>query len=325
MAERYEPPEASTGVLDNIPSLIASPQTKVIKQALAGKKFLCKLPGGQLYFDAALQLDSDGSAYSVQDKTGQAHTSARYAGGKSMDADTENFFVLPGGFYTPHGIRVGDIGVVIYQAHKVFACFGDVGPTHKLGEGSIALHRSLGHETVTGGRLNNVGIADGVLTIVFPGSGNGRARTNAECRQIGEPLLLKLFLEADAYQWNQLTRLRMREIMISGSRRDVEFQLVDWMQEVVENTPHPEGSERLTAARLVLTASGIDLLMHAPPGMSIPASGSNSSGRRRTVRANFTTERTTSGRWYISHVHFSVRMSPAEQSAATRRMLEDRL
>jgi hypothetical protein len=75
----------------------------------------------------------------------------------------------------------------------------------------------------------------------------------------------------------------------------------------------------------VLTASGIDLLMHAPPTMSLPAPGSNSTGRRRTVQASFRTERTTSGRWYVSHVQFTTHMSAAEHSAAVRRVLEERL
>ena len=183
--------------------MFVHPRTKTITTPLTGKKFMCKFPSGQLYFDSKLDLDTDGSVYSAQDASGQMTTSAKDAKRNSLDADLINYFVLPGGFYASHGIRIGDIGVVIYGIRKVYACFGDVGPSHKLGEGSISLHRDLGHETITGrfiargGRLINAGISSGVITIVFPGSGNGLGRTNAESAAIGEPLFQRLQQEAN--------------------------------------------------------------------------------------------------------------------------------
>lgn len=164
---------------------------------------MCRFPAGQIYYESKLDLDTDGSFYASMDPTGQKQTSAKDADGNYLDADVINYFVLPGGFDKRHGIRIGDIGVVIFGIRKVYACYGDVGPPNKLGEGSISLHRELGHETIvgrdtaSGGRLRNLGISSGVITIVFPGSGNGKGRTNAESAAIGEPLFQRLQSEAN--------------------------------------------------------------------------------------------------------------------------------
>ena len=203
MAGVYQPQGLSVLTLDRIPYLFYHPKTQTITTHFIGKKFMCKFPGGQLYYESKLDLDTDGSFYVAQDPSGQQTTSAKDAQKNSLDADVINYFVLPGGFFAAHNIRIGDIGVVIYGIRKVYACFGDVGPATKLGEGSISLHRELGHETIVGrhtangGRLINAGINSGVITIVFPGSGNGRGRTNAESAAVGEPLFRKLQNEAN--------------------------------------------------------------------------------------------------------------------------------
>ena len=58
---------------------------------------------------------------------------------------------------------------------KVFACgelpYGHQHLEEQLGEGSIALHRALGHETIINGKLIDEAIDEGVITIVFPASG----------------------------------------------------------------------------------------------------------------------------------------------------------
>jgi hypothetical protein len=46
----------------------------------------------------------------------------------------------------------------------------------------------------------NRGLDKDVITIVFPVSGNGRGRTNAESAAIGGPLFQHLKLEAFAYR-----------------------------------------------------------------------------------------------------------------------------
>ena len=204
MAITYKPEGLAVLTLEDIPKLFHNPKTKVIQDQLIGKKFMCKFPSGQLFFDSKLDLDTDGSFYHSQDGTGQGVTATRWADNSSLDADLINYFVMPGNFYQRFGISKGDIGVVIFGIRKVYACFGDVGKSDRIGEGSIALHRELGHEkivgreTASGGRLINAGITSGVITIVFPGSGNGFGRSNAESAAIGEPLFQKLQKEANA-------------------------------------------------------------------------------------------------------------------------------
>ena len=122
-----------------------------------------------------------------------------------------NYFVLPGKFWEARGFRQGDIGVVIFGLRVAFACFVDVGPKTSLGEGSIALHRELGFETVHNGKVNRKwGIDSGVVTIVFPRSGKARpvkgvlgsrgyASNNSECYRTGRPLFEKLKAEATSY------------------------------------------------------------------------------------------------------------------------------
>jgi hypothetical protein len=61
----------------------------------------------------------------------------------------------------------------------------DTGPYYKIGEGSLALHRALGHDFCTAhdatGNCTSAptqsSIADGVTTIVFPGSRHVAALT----------------------------------------------------------------------------------------------------------------------------------------------------
>jgi hypothetical protein len=151
----YQPEGLPILLLDKIVGLFSDPRTKEIKDSFTGKKFMCKFPNGQIYFESKLALDTDGSRFAVpdangnkEDPSGQASTSAIDADGNFLDAEFINYFVLPGGFYGKHGIRIGDIGVVIRDVRMCYACFGDVGPSTSLGEGSIALHRELGHETV---------------------------------------------------------------------------------------------------------------------------------------------------------------------------------
>jgi len=81
---------------------------------------------------------------------------------------------------------------VIFKDKIEFAVFADHGPSKKLGEGSIALHRSLGHEVIRGGTFHDEAIDKDVITIVFPGSGDGTPRTPDEIRRIGGGLFATL-------------------------------------------------------------------------------------------------------------------------------------
>ena len=216
MAIHYKPEGLAIYTLDDIPALFEHPDTEIIHEHFKGKKFMCKLPSGELYFDSKLSLDLDGSPYWVQDRPdSQANTSNHLADGTNLDADLINYFVLPGGFYARHGIGLGDVAVVIRGVWKAFACFGDVGPKHSLGEASISLHRELGNETVrgrdtvAGGIVNRKGGIDSdVITIVFPGSGNGlkdkhgrdvSGLRNRESAALGAPLFERLKRRATDY------------------------------------------------------------------------------------------------------------------------------
>jgi hypothetical protein len=163
-------------------------RSKVVRQHFDhGGDFVFLLPGGQLYFEGPLELDTDGSRFHKQDPTGQGDTSLHDAKDRPVDANRAPYFVLPcHGFCDKFGIKLGDIAAVVYKDRIEFAVFADCGPAHKLGEGSMALHRALGHETVIGRKLHNDGIDSGVITIVFPGSGKqDDPQTPGRIRQVG--------------------------------------------------------------------------------------------------------------------------------------------
>jgi hypothetical protein len=166
--------------------------TKIQHSFKKGGKTIYRLPGGQLYYLSLLDLDSDGSRWAEQDATGQSDTSLHQPGGKPVDSDAVPYFVLPGkGFYQQFGIKLGDIAAIIYKDRIEFAVFADHGPNQKLGEGSVALHRSLGHETIRGGRFHDEAIDNDVVTIVFPGSGDGTPQTPDKICAVGKKLLLE--------------------------------------------------------------------------------------------------------------------------------------
>ncbi len=185
----YQAPSSSLSRLGTITRQLEH-ATVVRQQFDHGGDFIFQLPGGQVYFEGPLELDTDGSSLYDQDPTGQSDTSIHDAHDRPIDANRVPYFVLPcHGFCDKFGIRLGDIAAVIYNSHIEFAVFADCGPANKLGEGSIALHRALGHETVIGGRLHNDGIDSGVITIVFPGSGKpDDPQTPQKIRQIGTML-----------------------------------------------------------------------------------------------------------------------------------------
>lgn len=123
-----------------------------------------------VYFRAGMTIDADGSPRARQiDPTGQLNTSLRHRDGRPVNAETVPYFVLPGGQYKHLGIKLGDMAAVRYNGKVAFAVFADVGPRHKLGEGSMALAQELGINH----NPRNGGVRGGVEYMVFPGSGNG--------------------------------------------------------------------------------------------------------------------------------------------------------
>ena len=169
----YKPNPASLQLLGRITGLI--PQARRIEQGfLLPPKILALLPGGQLFFDFELQLDTDGAPELAGDATHQAETSLHYNNGASINANRVPYFVLPlpTSWARQFSIGLGDFAAVIFGERIAFGVFADFGPKTKLGEGSVELFRRLGEERVrSNGTVRDIGMGPGVITIVFPGSG----------------------------------------------------------------------------------------------------------------------------------------------------------
>ena len=155
---------------------------------------LRRLPGGAIAFVSKLAVDLDGSAFACGPNHGrmdQCPTAMmlKDVNGREVpvDSDTVPYVVIPeagppdvaGEFTRLTGVRVGDFGVVIANGRAVPVIVADTGPYSKLGEGSLALHRALGHEQCVGrtpehpcARVDDEGqsITGDVTTILFPGS-----------------------------------------------------------------------------------------------------------------------------------------------------------
>jgi hypothetical protein len=179
----YTPPPASLGRLGTIVNQIAS-ATPINKDITRKPKIFVTLPGGQIFFDTDLELDTDGWPDGPGgDRSFDPDTSLHYenTGRTPINANEVPYFVLPQPkpWYANRGVSLGDYAAVIFKDKLAFAVFADLGPTKKLGEGSIELLRRLGEERLKpNGRVINAGMGPRVLTIVFPGSGKAAHRSN---------------------------------------------------------------------------------------------------------------------------------------------------
>jgi Fungal chitosanase of glycosyl hydrolase group 75/Extensin-like protein C-terminus/Bacterial Ig domain len=187
----YIPPNDSLNILGRIPSLLSS--ATLITDSLQGSEVIYKLPGGQIYIDADMDIDADGSpnATTIDPCCGQLETSFKYSDGKSVDSEKVPYFVLPNYWFSSKGIELGDIAAIIYKGKVEYAIFADVGPAIKIGEGSIALARSLGHELLIGGIVKS-GIDKDVIYIIFPGSADKKFQDVNSIRTEGKARLISL-------------------------------------------------------------------------------------------------------------------------------------
>jgi len=186
----YSAPPGAESILGPISSLIKSGEARVLPPFL-GARIVCRLPAGQIYYDSQLAVDTDGSRFHRSDNHGQS-TTAWQPGNHSVDADVISYFSVPLPIFydSRFQLRKGNVAAVIYHNILTFAVLADVGGAN-LGEGSLELHRQLRHERVVNRntpqeRFLDSGIPGGVITIVFPESGNANvAPQGASIRSMG--------------------------------------------------------------------------------------------------------------------------------------------
>jgi peptidoglycan hydrolase-like protein with peptidoglycan-binding domain len=153
-----------------------------------------KLPNSlstAVIYECKLAIDSDGSA-PAGDSSHQDRTSLRHADSSSLNAGIESFAVLPldgieaegEGFtklkglpdFGSLGLKLGDVGVAFWKDAPGMVAFvyGDKGRPNIVGEGSIAMAKSLHIDAdPSNGGFNAKDIQDmnaGVVHIAFPGS-----------------------------------------------------------------------------------------------------------------------------------------------------------
>ena len=114
------------------------------------------------------------STTSLQDEGCERIDPRRY-----VDSESIPFFVLPKG--ATCGAELGDFGYAIDTRRKTeYGCvFADIGPKDHIGEGSIALARALGIPF----NPRKGGTVQGVVYMVFPGSGSGWPLSNEEIQE----------------------------------------------------------------------------------------------------------------------------------------------
>jgi Fungal chitosanase of glycosyl hydrolase group 75 len=166
-------------------------------------KALLRLSDGQIFWSSKMAIDADGPSAgngrlsgSLLDVTGQNDTSFHFPGSNAgLPSEIIPYIVLPGGTFRKNtGLSIGDVAVVIFKGKIAAAICGDIGPTKKIGEGSIRLHEalhppapdpcSLRQPDGSCKRVLNASIEEDVLFFVFPDSafGNGINVQNLEAK-----------------------------------------------------------------------------------------------------------------------------------------------
>ncbi len=128
--------------------------------------------GSVVWWTADMDIDCDGGrgAACMADPYYQAETAFVDSHGQPLDASTLPYIVIPGESsrfrYTEHGIRGGQVALVIYEGRLAWGIFGDVGPQAIIGEASYAMAEALGipSSPISGG------VGSGVTYLVFTGA-----------------------------------------------------------------------------------------------------------------------------------------------------------
>ena len=146
-----------------------------------------------IWWTADFDVDCDGGrgAICMSDPDYLPDTSAVDSRGAPLDASTLPFIVIPLAStrfrYADHGIRAGQVALVLYRDRMVYGIFGDAGPAAIIGEGSFAMAEALGIPS----NPSTGGVDSGVTYLVFTGAAARVTRNedHAEAVSVGEPLL----------------------------------------------------------------------------------------------------------------------------------------
>jgi hypothetical protein len=162
-----------------------------------------------LYTESKLDLDTDGINNgeilepnpkhlqgSGWDSDHQWQTSYDKAGSWLCALDIP-YFVLPGGFASRHGIKLGMAGTILFHDEHVHAVYADDGPTKKYGEASVKVHESFGITIVKNRRIRNIGIDSGVYILMYPGTQVAKPNqhfTIDDINKVADPLFKKFLV-----------------------------------------------------------------------------------------------------------------------------------
>ena len=205
----FTPPDASAALCENVPfdtatdtaiddkaEFDAFDQTPEGMNDPSRCKALFAFPDGTIFWSSKMAIDGDGPAAGpgrlcgseLDPDDGQNDTSFHFCTGEGLSSEAVPFIVLPGGtFRTNTGLALGDVALVIYKDKIAAAICGDIGPSRKIGEGSIRLHEALHppaadpcSERQPDGSCKlilNDSIDEDVLFFVFPKSSFGEELT----------------------------------------------------------------------------------------------------------------------------------------------------
>jgi len=206
----FEPPDLSAGQCEGVPFDSASDTATDNKAAFdafdetpAGKrdpnrcKALLAFEDGSIFWSSKMAIDADGpaagpdrlSGSELDPDSGQDDTTLHFPGTQDgLPSETMPYIVLPGGSFRKNtGLAMGDVAVIIFRDKLTAAICGDIGPTKKIGEGSIRLHEalhppapdpcSLRQPDGSCKRVLNASIEEDVLFFVFPDSAFGEELT----------------------------------------------------------------------------------------------------------------------------------------------------
>src|SRR6516164_3431447 len=199
----FTPPDVSAALCENVPfesafdtaidnkaAFDAFDQTPEGMNDPSRCKALLAFLDGTIFWSSKMAIDADGPAAGVgrlsgsqlDPDSGQNDTSFHfYDTDQALPSEAVPYIVLPGAtFRSNTGLALGDVALVIFKDKVAAAICGDIGPSKKIGEGSIRLHEalhppapdpcSLRNPDGSCKRILNASIEEDVLFFVYPDS-----------------------------------------------------------------------------------------------------------------------------------------------------------